>query len=184
MDLVVIKHPQAYFSVTAYWYFSFCPTINIIFPQSSSKDSETKTTEKFRGAKDGFYRYMDCCAAFPYLIVSILCDNTTSAYHDISLTLSAPWHLMPSWFYLIGIALILFPILTHTHTPSVLLQMVLYWIQLCSLFVFVFFVFLPTPLTVLVQPLDPPSLKCLLNNVDLVQAHSSFFLALSPGLCY
>lgn len=141
MDLAVIKHPRAHFSVTASWYFSFCPTINTFFPQSSSKDSETKTTEKFRGAKDGFYRYMDCCATFPYLIVSILCGNMTSAYHNISLTFSAPWHLMPSWFYLIGIALIilLFPPFLHTHIPSVLLQMVLYWINFAAFFCFLFF---------------------------------------------
>lgn len=47
-----------------------------------------------------------------------------------------------------------------------------------------FLFFCLDPLKFWVQPFSPPSLKCLLNNVDLVQAHSSFSLALSPGLCY
>lgn len=75
-------------------------------------------------------------------------------------------HLMPSLFHLMGVALYC----NFFFLPSVfLLQLVFYLIKICCL----------SPLSVWAPTARPFIFKCLLNNVGLVKAQSSFFLALS-----
>lgn len=95
--------------------------------------------------------------------------------HTMTFRSSPICHLMPSWFHLIGIAL------KHFFLPfSFRCSWFCIWFKFAA---FPHSVFTRSA-SVWVQLLDPPSLKCLLNNVSLVKAHSGFLLALSPGLCY
>lgn len=99
--------------------------------------------------------------------ITIIYDNMTSAYHDISLF---PFTiLMPSWFHLIGIALKFFPPFCFCCSWFCI------WFKLTAFP----FQFLPTPLNVWVQLLDPLSLNAFWTmSVLLRLTTASYWLCL------